>query len=179
MRSSIGLSIRHTATLALAGSALVLGVAVAPAGAAGPACRTGQLVAWIDTQPNGAAGTIFYTLNFTNVGQRCTMRGYPGISAIDRTGRRLGTPATRDAVKPVRTVTLDAPNASHGTFSSAHATVGIVETGVFSQSVCRPTIASGLRVYPPDQSAAAMVSYPFGACARSGPKFLKISAVTR
>ncbi len=179
MRSSIGLSTCHAATLALAGCALALGVTAVPAGAAGPACRTGQLVVWIDTQSNGAAGTIFYTLNFTNVGRRCTMRGYPGISAVDRGGRRLGTPATRDAVKPVRTVTLNAPNASQGTFSSAHATVGIVETGVFSQSVCRPTIASGLRVYPPNQSAGAVVSYPFSACARSGPMFLKVSAVTR
>jgi hypothetical protein len=181
MRIPIALTARRGAArvLALGGCALGLAVAAAPAAGAVPACRTSQLVVWLNTQSNGAAGTIFYTLNFTNVGAACTLRGYPGLSAVGRGGRRLGSAATRNSVKPVKTVTLKAPNAARGTFSSAHATVGIVETGVFSPSVCRPTIASGMRVYPPNQAAAAFVAFPFSACARSGPKYLKISAVTR
>ena len=181
MRSPIGLKTRRggARALALGSSALILGAAAAPADAALPACQTNQLVVWLDTQSNGAAGTIFYTLNFTNVGAQCTLRGYPGVSAFGRGRRRLGTAAVRNSVRPVKTVTLKAPNASHGTFSSAHAMIGIVDTGVFSPSVCSPTIASGLRVYPPNQSAAAVVSFPFGACARSGPKYLKVAAVTK
>jgi hypothetical protein len=165
--------------LALGASAFALGVAAAPADAAVPACKTAQLVTWLNTQSNGAAGTIFYVLNFTNVGAKCTLRGYPGVSAVGRGGKRLGTAASRNSVKPVKTVTLNAPNASHGTFSTAHATLGIVETGVFSASVCAPTIASGLRVFAPNQPTATFVSFPFGACARSGPKFLNISAVAK
>jgi hypothetical protein len=181
MRSSIGLTTRRGATraLALSASALVLAVAAAPANAAVPACKTAQLVTWLDTQSNGAAGTIFYTLNFTNVGAKCTLRGYPGVSAVGRAGGRLGQAAVRNSIKPVKTVTLNAPNASHQTFSTAHATLGIVETGVFSASVCAPTIASGLRVFAPNQRAATFDPFPFGACARSGPKFLNISAVTK
>jgi hypothetical protein len=180
MRSPIGLT-KHRAAraLALGASALALGVAAAPADAAVPACKTAQLVTWLNTQSNGAAGTIFYVLNFTNVGAKCTLRGYPGVSAVGRAGKRLGTAANRNSIKPVKTVTLNAPTASHGTFSTGHATLGIVETGVFSTSVCAPTIASGLRVFAPNQSRAAFVPFPFSACGRGGPKFLSVSAVAK
>jgi hypothetical protein len=181
MRSPIGLTTRRGAAraLALGASALALGVAAVPADAAVPACKSAQLVAWLNTQSNGAAGTIFYTLNFSNVGAKCTLRGYPGVSAVGQAGKRLGTAANRNSIKPVKTVTLNASNPSHGTFSTAHATVGIVETGVFSASVCAPTIASGLRVFAPNQSRAVFVPFPFSACARSGPKFLSVSAVAK
>jgi hypothetical protein len=181
MRTSIGFKTGRAAAraLALGGSALLLGLAAAPADAAVPACNTNKLVVWLDTQSNGAAGTIFYTLNFTNVGAKCTLRGYPGVSAVGPAHQRLGSAAVRNSVKPVKTVTLKAPNASQGTFSTAHAMIGIVETGVFSKSVCSPTIAWGLRVFPPNQSAAAFVPFPFGACSRSGPKYLKTAAVTK
>jgi Protein of unknown function (DUF4232) len=181
MRSPTALITRRGAAhiLALGASALVLGVAATPADAAVPACRKAQLVTWLDTQSNGAAGTIFYTLNFTNLGAKCTLRGYPGVSAVGRAGQQLGKAAVRNSIKPVKTVTLNAPNASHGTFSTVHATLGIVDTGVFSQSACAPTIASGLRVFAPNQPAATVDPFPFGACARSGPKFLTISAVAK
>ncbi len=181
MRSPVGLTTRRGAAraLALGAAALALGGAAAPADAAVPACKTAQLVTWLNTQSNGAAGTIYYTLNFTNVGATCTVRGYPGVSAVGRAGKGLGRAAVRNSVKPVKTVKLNAPNASHGTFSSAHATLGIVDTGVFSASVCAPTIASGLRVFAPNQKSATLVPFPFGACAHSGPKFLNISAVAK
>jgi hypothetical protein len=181
MRPNLGLTTRRRAAraLALGGSVLALVLAAAPADAAVPTCTTGQLVTWINTQSNGAAGTIFYTLNFTNVGAKCTLRGYPGVSAVGQAGKRVGSAATRNSVKPVKTITLNAPNPSHGTFSTAHAMVGIVDTGVFSPGVCSPTIADGLRVFPPNRTAADFVPFPFGACAKRGPQFLKISAVTK
>jgi hypothetical protein len=180
MRSPIGLTSRGaTRALALGASALAFGVAAAPADAAGPACKPAQLVTWVNTQSNGAAGTIFYVLNFSNVGAKCTLRGYPGVSAVGQAGKRLGTAAGRNSIKTVKTVTLNASNPSHGTFSTAHATLGIVDTGVFSPGVCAPTIASGLRVFAPNQSTAAFVPFPFSACSRSGPKFLNVSAVSK
>jgi hypothetical protein len=180
MRSPLGSLTRRAGArlLAVGACALGLGVAAAPAAAAVPACHTGQLSVWLNTQSNGAAGTIFYGLNFTNVGARCTLRGYPGVSAVGRGGKRLGTAAVRNSVKPVKTITLNAPNPSHETFSTAQAMVGIVEVGAFPSNVCHPAIASGLRVFPPNQSSAAFVPFPFGACARTGPKYLKISAMS-
>jgi len=183
MRSPIHRLTPRAATRALALAATVGSVAavLAPspaAGAATPACKTSQLVVWLDTQSNGAAGTIFYTLNFTNVGARCTLRGYPGVSAVGRGGKTLGNAAARDSLNKPKTVTLAPPNALHGSFSTAHTMLGIVDTGALPTNTCRPTIASGLRVYPPNQTAAGFVSYPFAACSHSGATYLRVQAIT-
>src|SRR5438270_870617 len=88
--------------------------AVPTAGAAAPACRTGGLVIWMGTPGNGTAGTIFYTLNFTNLsGHACTLRGFPGVSAVNLGGRRLGQAAARDAGQTVRTITVAAGHTAH------------------------------------------------------------------
>ena len=57
-----------------AAAALVPAAAIAAPGAAAhtdhvatPACATSGLDVWLDTQGQGAAGTIFYKLNFTNL----------------------------------------------------------------------------------------------------------------
>jgi hypothetical protein len=181
MRSLTALRTRRgTHALALGACALVLGVAVAPAEAAAPACKTNQLVVWLDTQSNGAAGTIFYTLNFTNLGPKCTLRGYPGVSAVSRTGRRLGKAAVRNSGTPVKTVTLSTAGANvPSTANTAHTTIGIVDTGVLSPSACHQTTAAGLRVYPPNAGAAAFVPYPFSACSLASASILRVRAVTK
>ena len=38
--------------------------------------------------------------------------------------------------------------------------------------------ADDLRVYPPDATASKVVPFPFGACARVGPAYLNVEAVT-
>jgi hypothetical protein len=183
MRSPIGSTTRRSAAgaLALGGATLVaiLALAAAPAQGAVPACTTNQLVVWLDTQPNGAAGTIFYTLNFTNVGAKCTLRGYPGVSAVAQNGHRLGKAATRNNGTAVKTVTLASANGgSAAKANTAHTTLGIVDTGALSPAACHPTTASGLRVYPPNQSRAAFVPYPFPACAVASQSILRVRAVT-
>ena len=67
----------------------------APAAQAGtPRCATSGLVVWMDTQGDGAAGSVYYTLQFTNLsGHACTLRGYPGVSAVSLSGHQLGAPA--------------------------------------------------------------------------------------
>ena len=146
----------------------------ASAGAAAPACQTGGLVIWLDTQGNGTAGTIFYTLNFTNLsGHACTLRGFPGVSAVNLRGGRLGRAAGRDTGQTVRTITLT-------TGHTAHATLGIVDIGALPRSTCPPTTAAGLRVFPPNQTASKVIPFPFPACGgASGPPFLRIRPVTR
>jgi len=48
----------------------------------------------MDTQGDGAAGSVYYTLQFTNLsGHACTLRGYPGVSAVSLSGHQLGAPA--------------------------------------------------------------------------------------
>ena len=163
--------------LAAAGAAALLASGAPPAQglalkASTPACRTSGLVVWLDTQSNGAAGTIFYTLNFTNLsGSTCTLRGYPGVSAVSLSGRQLGQSARRDSSIRVRTITI-----RNG--ASASATLGIVETGNFSNSLCGAVTAAGLKVFPPGQATAKAIPFPFSACSRSGASYLKIRVVT-
>src|SRR5262249_46143335 len=96
------------ATLAIAGSP-----AIAHTSAAGvPVWATRNLVVWLDTNGDAAAGSVHYELQFTNLSSRsCVLRGYPGVSAVDLAGRRLGTPALRNARAAVRAITL-APRVS-------------------------------------------------------------------
>jgi len=63
---------------------------------------------------------------------------------------------------------------------TATAVLGIVDTGAFSQSACRPVTAAGLRVFPPNQTRSKDVPFPFRTCSRRpGPASLKVGAVTR
>ncbi|HTW13147.1 MAG TPA: DUF4232 domain-containing protein [Solirubrobacteraceae bacterium] len=163
---------------ALAACALTLTTAASAArggdrarAAATPSCATSGLVIWMDTQGNGTAGTIFYTLEFTNLsGRTCTLRGYPGVSAINLSGGRVGSAASRLTGHAVKTVTL-------GKGATATATLGAVDTGALPN--CRMTTAAGLRVYPPNQTASRTIPFPFPACANSGPAFLRVAPVAK
>lgn len=136
-----------------------------------PACTSSGLVEWLDTQANGAAGTIYYKVKFTNLsGHSCTLRGYPGVSGITLGGAQLGSAASRSAGTPVKTVTL-------GIGKTAISALGITEVGNYSASSCHPTTAAGLRVYAPNQTAAKTIPFPFGACAKAGDLYLSIQAV--
>jgi hypothetical protein len=107
--------------------------------------------------PNGAAGTVFYPLNFVNTGKLgCTLRGYPGVSAVTSSGKQIGSPASQIS-SSYKTVTL-LPG------KSASAPVGIVETGNFSPSQCAPVTAAGLKVFPPGQSKAVTINKTFSTC---------------
>jgi hypothetical protein len=132
------------------------------------ACRAAGLAVNLDTSGNGAAGSVYYTLKFTNTsGGQCTVGGYPGISAINGSGAQLGSPASRNATTSATTVTL-APG------QTATATLQIVNAGNFSASTCGPTSATGLRIYAPNQTTPSQVAFSFQACSKSGPTYLTI-----
>ncbi len=158
--------------LSAAAALAVSSSASAAASSAGlPGCQTAGLVVWLDTNGNGAAGSVYYILEFSNLsGHTCTLRGYPGVSAIGLRGQQLGRAAVRDNLRKVRTITL-----KNG--ASAVSSLRIVEAGNFDPPQCRQTTAAGLRVFVPGQRAAKTVPYPFAACTRSGPSFLGVQAV--
>jgi len=157
------------ATIAVAASIPTVAGGAATTGTA--PCRTAGLVVWLDTQGNGAAGSSFYQLRLTNLsGHSCTLFGYPGVSAVDLTGHQLGRAASRNPAHHAHRVTL-----ANG--ATASATVQIVEAGNFPPAICRQVTAAGLRVYPPNQTAAKIVPFPFSACSRVGPTYLSVQAV--
>lgn len=146
--------------LAAAGSAALLGFAGALAGAV-PAhaastvrsCTVGDLRLSMGRQDVGA-GQLYWPIRFTNTGRSsCTLRGYPGVSVLDRSHRQIGASATRArqsygtvTVRPGRTVT-----------AVVHTTNGPIGGS------CRPT-GSYLRVYPPGSRRSVVVRAALRVC---------------
>jgi hypothetical protein len=120
------------------------------------ACATSALKVSLGPA-NGTAGTVFYPLRFVNTSKLgCTLRGYPGVTAVTSSGKQIGSPASPIA-SSYKTVTLLPGKAQS-------AVVGIVETGNFSPSQCAPVTAAGLKVAPPDQSRVATIKKTFSTC---------------
>lgn len=169
----------------LAATPLVSGRAVGAAGAVAvvpPACAPGQLAVWIDTQGNGAAGSVYYHLQFTNISvHSCTLTGYPGVSAVNAAGRRLGRPASRSVLHPTRRVSLSgAPFAEGGPIglgATATAVLRILNVDNYPAARCGRATAVGLRVYAPNQSVAKFVSLPLLACTHPTAPFLSVESV--
>ena len=121
-----------------------------------PRCDASDTYVWLALSPNGTAGPIYYPVEFTNLGSTtCTLFGFPGVSAINSKGHQLGFAATR-VYTPAHAVTL-----KHG--QTAHALLGIAETGLFTS--CHVATAFGLKVYPPGQKVKQFVSgFTFQTC---------------
>ncbi|HLI39993.1 MAG TPA: DUF4232 domain-containing protein [Streptosporangiaceae bacterium] len=133
-----------------------------------PRCTASDLGAWVAAdRGNGALGSIYYPLEFTNLsGHACYMYGFPGVSAIDRNGHQLGSPARWDHSVTARAVVL-APGAT------AHTVLRYVDAEVYT-SGCRPGNAAELKIYPPDQYGATHALWDFGACTLAGRIFMYV-----
>jgi len=132
------------------------------AAAAIPQCRTADLAVSL-SPPEGAAGSVYRALVFTNKGQRsCQLRGFPGVSyAGAGDGNQVG-PAAQRAGELGAAV----PIAPGGT---ASAQLQLVNVANYDAGVCRPTPVRGLRVYPPGETAALVVPTTGTGCAGTPP----------
>jgi hypothetical protein len=113
---------------ALAATASPAATAIA---ASTPGCSTAGLVIWM-TYSQGAAGTFYYTLSFTNLsGHACTLRGHPGISAVNLSGGQIGIRAGwgNPGNARLRTVRL-------GNGATATAVLAITDVGVYPPKAC-------------------------------------------
>ena len=158
---------------ALAATAAPAASAAAVAAASTPRCATSGLVDWLDNRGNGAAGSVFYNLELTNLsGHACTLSGYPRVSAVNLGGDQIGRAASRNSSPRPRVVTL-----ARG--ATATVVLQILEVSNFPGSICRQVTAAGLRVHSPNQTASKVVPFPFGACSRTGPVYLSVQAVQK
>lgn len=134
-----------------------------------PQCATSQLTATFGNA-SGAAGTTYYQLTLTNAGAgACVIQGYPGVSFVAGSDQhQVGAAASR-APGTTPAVTLQAGQA-------ASATVGIGDAANYPSS-CQQTPVTGLRVYPPDQTASLLVSHDDNACANSADATLRVYAL--
>ena len=134
------------------------------------ACTADDLGVWLAVaQLDGAAGSVYYPLQFTNLSRHaCAMRGFAGVSAVDRNLHQLGSPAGRAHVVPVRTVVL-APG------RTAHAVLRYGDVTVSTAPGCHPTFRTfELRVYPPGQRHATYAAFDFEVCSHAGPVYMDI-----
>ena len=161
------------ATTAFAASSSGTALAADTAPAAVPACTAADLGAWVAaSQGNGAAGSIYYPLQFTNLSRHaCAMRGFPGVSAIDRNGHQLGSPARWATGVAARTVVL-APGAT------AHTILRYSDVEVSTAPGCDPVFSTfELRVYPPGQYSATYAFFGLEACSHAGPVYMSVEPI--
>jgi Protein of unknown function (DUF4232) len=158
------------ATAATAGPATATATA-ARASASVPACTASQLGVWVPpNQGNGAAGTVYYPLEFTNLStSTCSMYGNPGVSAINSNGHQLGVPATWPSGATRHTVTLT-PGAT------AHATLAYHDAAVGSYPPADHAQAFELRVYPPGQRSTQEAYWDLTALTNTVP-FLSVGPI--
>lgn len=138
-----------------------------------PECQAADLGAWFAVdQGNGAAGSIYYPLQFTNLsGHACSLTGFPGVSAINSNGKQLGSPAGWNHVTPVRTVLL-APGAT------AHTVLRYSDVQVTTATGCRQIAAAfELRIYPPGQYGATHAAFDLPVCSHTGPVYMNVGPI--
>jgi hypothetical protein len=146
-----------------------------PSTPAGPAeCTTSALQVKVGAS-NGAAGTIYYSLDFTNVtSSSCFVEGFPGVSLVsagNSSGSQVGADAKRDPVVTPKVIVL-APG------QTANAQLGVAEAGNFPASSCHPVTAHWLKVFPPDQTVAAYAPFTTQTCATTSTATMHIAALT-
>ena len=128
-----------------------------------PRCTTGEVSAGVGPA-EGAAGSIYRDLVFTNTGPRtCELRGFPGVSYVTGDdGHQVGPAAVMQGerggqvpIPPGRT---------------AVAPLQLVNVQNFDPGVCQPTPVRGLRVYPPGDTASIFVTMDGSGCAGTPPR---------
>jgi len=136
------------------------------------ACRADQIGLRLGAA-EGAAGTTYYALVFTNRGTTsCSLRGYPGVSSVSASaGRQIGAAARRSPATVV-TVVLR-PGAA------ASAAYGQAQALNYPRSRCHPVSARGLRVYAPNQTRARYVAITHLACSSTAAGDSVIRPVVR
>jgi hypothetical protein len=144
-------------------------------GAGLAACQTATLHIAVDaSQAQGAAGSAYYPLNFTNTsGAACEMYGYPGVSfaaAPTGAGRQIGAPAQRNSAFTKMAVRL-APG------QTAHAWLKVAVAGNYPAATCQPVTARWLRIYPPGETSAGYVGHTFNACSSASAALLSVLPV--
>jgi hypothetical protein len=172
-------TIRRAAAAVAAALALGTGsavVAVSSASAAPsaliPVCTAGNLAVWVNYGGGrGAAGTFYYPLEFTNTSNHtCRTWGWPGVSATTANGHQLGDAAQRLHYYTPAWVNIAAGGTAHALLAYGNAEV--------QTSGCKPTNASLIKVYAPNQHTADRGFFSLPACTVGGSHvYLRVATI--
>jgi hypothetical protein len=126
------------------------------AGQATPAvnpCRFRGTTVWMPSQGGGAAGHFYWEIEFSNTGQAaCTLSGWPGVSAANRSGHLVGIPATHSGAQVSLTIPVG---------GTVHVLLTITDPG----AVCaHPVSATQLKVYAPGQFGFHLLPFSVQVC---------------
>jgi hypothetical protein len=121
---------------------------------------------------NGAAGTVYYPLDFTNTSSAaCTMHGYPGVAFVSLPGgSQVGAPAGRGSNTAPALVTL-APGAV------AHATLAVSDVLIGNNCLHHQVEVHWVQVYPPDQYSALFARLRRQGCANRSLVTMHVNTV--
>lgn len=138
----------------------------------GPAgCATRDLRAALGTA-NGAAGSVYLPVEFTNVsGATCTLYGYPGVSLL------AGSPPAQVGAAASRTNTAAPTLVTLAPGQTANALLRVVDALNYPTATCSPTPATELRVYPPNQTAPIDLPFKSTGCASTSVNLMMIGVV--
>jgi hypothetical protein len=161
MKLTTRLSRKLVAGASLAAAAVLLPTAAlasssapaAPAAPAVPRCTSSHTQVWYGLPGDGAAGSSFYQLEFTNIGHStCSFFGYPGVSADGPGGHEVGLPATHSGGK---LLVVLAPG------ETAHVVLRVTDAG----AICaHPHNAVALRIFAPGQTASEILGFDSQGC---------------
>lgn len=142
---------RFIGTTLLAVGLIAAGTVTASAAAPLPTCRSVDLDISVGRE-GGAAGTWYREIKFTmrSLGA-CVLKGFPGVSYVDRAGFQVGRAAHRNGPTG-ELITL-----AYG--GSVSADVGFASAGNWDPEVCQPQPVWGIRVYPPDETVPLYVGF--------------------
>jgi len=141
-----------------------------------PACKTSDLDVWAAVNRGSAyAGGYYLTIYLTNMsGHACTLFGHAGVSAVNLSGREIGSPA--GWVIPAPTLVTLAQDATAAIRVQVGDPSNYGETCLLPGTHRVPLVA-GLRVYPPDQSRSKVAPLPVPACYHYGPVWMHVGPV--
>jgi hypothetical protein len=141
-----------------------------PGGSAPAACPTRSLSVKAGGS-EGAAGSVYQTLDFRNISAAsCTLYGFPGVALAGGSPvKQIGLAAAEDHSSPRQLITL-APGAV------ASALLRIVQAANYPPSRCDLVNASYLQIYPPNQTTPVYLKYKAQACAKP-VRILTVSVV--
>jgi hypothetical protein len=148
-------------------------IATPAAGAAAKACSASNLVVWAGEEPGGGtAGSVYYRIEFTNLGSStCSLFGFPIVASVNLQGKQVGAPATHMPGKKAKAVQI-----KQGQTASAQ--LRIVEAGNYSPSECKPTWAAGLKIGIPGGLGTKTAPLAFETCAKTSVQIISVGAVS-
>ena len=161
----------RTVTVTATASASGSPSSVTPSPSGPQPCATTDLKLTVGAA-NGAAGTIFYPLDFTNTsGSACTMFGYPGVAFVSSPGgSQIGAPANRRAAAAPTVITVTPGAAAHATLAVSDVLIG--------NNCKRQQQVNWVQVYPPDQFSALSAPLSRQGCADKSLVTMGVTIVT-